>query len=135
MPGSVASGTSCTLKNWLNSNIWVTQLEKLRIVLGTKIYVCNFEQRIQWNKISKMETNYHYHHHNHYYYHHHHHYHLANIRLEHLLIRSSLTRPKVSLILNPGHFRLLVCGFLKLSFKISRAILWHFAKNFFFLRD
>jgi hypothetical protein len=45
----------------------------------------------------------------------HHDYHLANMQFCHLLIRSSLTRPEVSLMVFPGFFYLLVCSFLVFS--------------------
>jgi hypothetical protein len=56
--------------------------------------------------------------------HHHHYHHLAIMDLGHLLIRSGLTHPEVSLTLYPGSFCILVCGFFIILVNLLHGILF-----------
>ena len=59
------------------------------------------------------------------------HYHLANKKLGHLLTRSGLTHPEVSLMIFPGSFCILVCSILLSSVIYYEACCLYVAAGFF----
>jgi hypothetical protein len=69
------------------------------------------------------------HHHNHH--HHNHHHQLAIMQLGHLLTRSVLTLPEVSLVVSFGFFNLLVCSVLLSSVICYEEFCLHVATNSF----
>ena len=72
------------------------------------------------------------HRHRHRHHHHRHHHHLANMQFCHLLTRSGLTGPQVSLTVSPGIFRLSVFSFFCIPDNLLDSVLLTCCNLFFF---
>jgi len=96
-------------------------------------FIINFETFLQFILLHFL-LHYHHHHHHHHHRHHHHQQQqqqLANMQLSHLLTRSGLTHPEVSLMVSPRFFCLSFCSFLVLSVIYYETFCLYVVTNFF----